>query len=201
MHEVQNLEYDTVVFDTAPTGHTLRLLALPHTLNEALERLLTVQGLPSILSLVTRVLGLSSNMNSTMFTAKLKSWKEKTNAIQKRLSDAKITNFICVCIAEFLSLYETERLIQELKKYNISCKNIVVNQLVKKGTYDQACRLCDARMRVQKKYFDQLLELYDDFHVVQMPLLYDEVRGVEKLKSFSGFLVRPYDPTVDGHLL
>lgn len=106
--------------------------------------------------------------------------------------DPDKTTFVCVCIPEFLSLYETERLVQELTKYEMDTHNIVVNQVL--FAEPDACRKLLARKRMQDKYLNQIHELYEDFNVTVMPMRDSEVRGAEALKEFGQYLLNPYKP-------
>ena len=118
----------------------------------------------------------------------LKSIVEEVNA---QFKDPELTTFVCVCIPEFLSLYETERLVQELARFEIDCRNVVINQIIFPEEIGTS-KLLAARVKMQQKYLEQFYDLYEDFHIVKMPLLEEEVRGAEALKSFSRFLIEPY---------
>ena len=178
---VKSLSYDCVIFDTAPTGHTLRFLQFPSVLEKALGKLsaLSSQFSPMLSTMMGSRPG-APNMDEML--QKLESLRETISEVNAQFKDPDLTTFVCVCIPEFLSLYETERMIQELAGYHIDTHCIVVNQLLypKKGG---GCEQCGARQKMQGKYLEQIEELYDEFHVVKMPLLVEEVRGKERLEK------------------
>ena len=213
MRHVQRLDFDITVFDTAPTGHTLRLLSLPGMIDKFLEKCLSLRStLGPMLTAASAMSGGASGLPSEeTIVAKLTEVKTVIEAVQERIHNPDETTFVCVCIPEFLSLYETERLVQELNKFDIDTHNIVVNQVLFSSTgaggggggsgssgggssgHTSACRRCTARSLMQQKYMAQIDDLYgEDFNLVKTPLLNEEVRGAAKLESFGQFLLAPY---------
>ncbi|KAJ5736297.1 Golgi to ER traffic-related protein [Penicillium malachiteum] len=195
LKQVKSLSYEVIVFDTAPTGHTLRFLQFPTVLEKALAKLsqLSTQFGPMLNSILGARGGLPGGQNMDELLQKMESLRETIGEVNTQFKNPDMTTFVCVCIAEFLSLYETERMIQELTSYGIDTHSIVVNQLLFPKDGSQ-CEQCNARRKMQKKYLEQIEELYEDFNVVRMPLLVEEVRGKEKLEKFSDMLINPYVP-------
>ncbi len=113
---VANMDYSVVVFDTAPTGHTLRLLSFPEVIENGLTKLIGIKN--SIAPMMNQVMSLMGAGGTDMimgtddFTEVLENRLPVVREITQQFKDPSQTTFVCVCIAEFLSMYETERLVQ-----------------------------------------------------------------------------------------
>ena len=208
---IDKMDYSLVIFDTAPTGHTLRMLSFPKVLEESFGKLNTLKDkLGPMSGLLSTTLGDGFKNLTEMIDV----FKVQIEKIRKDFTDTNHTTFIAVCIPEFLSMYETERLIQELNKGKIDCHNIVINQVlfVNKENDNCECDMCKARFNMQSKYIRQIQELYgeedneeDDinmnvindgsktntkFYISILPLQEEEIRGIDLLNKFGKFLIK-----------
>jgi arsenite-transporting ATPase len=181
---IESNAYDLIVFDTAPTGHTLKLLQIPDILQIGIEKL---QGWQSTLwgywDMLKGVGSSATFASKKKVSTMLDDYKRGIQKVALMLQDEQRTRFVVVCIAEYLSISETGRLLQELKKNKVRASHIIVNQLVirdslSKGQLSEleglaevgslslnqmllektvhACRLTTARKAIQEKYLKQL---------------------------------------------
>jgi arsenite/tail-anchored protein-transporting ATPase len=141
----QEVPFDVIVVDTAPTGHTLRLLALPQFLSGLVTKLVAVRSkLKMLTSTVSSFLGSSgSSTGSTstttesqeraleMAVSKLQQFQDKLARLSALLQSPDATRFVIVTVPTVLGLAETKRLAVELQQeQKMTVSDIVVNQCV-----------------------------------------------------------------------
>ena len=186
---LDNKDYDIVVFDTAPTGHTLKLLEMPLIIGKSMEKIMELKlQFSPVIDSVGGVLGPEIDQKLNKFFTKMNELKDHMQKISDRFKDAEKTTFIAVCIPEFLSVYETERLVESLFKENIDIRNVVVNQVLMCDNPDK-CKMCKSRTKMQKKYLEKIEEMFEDFHIIKVPLQKNESRGAKNLENFYKFLI------------
>ncbi|MFX1356596.1 MAG: ArsA family ATPase [Promethearchaeota archaeon] len=183
-------DYDLIIFDTAPTGHTLRFLSLPETLSGWIGKLLKMRvRFGNLFGAIKR-----------MFSGEEKQ-KDQSLEILERLNDSilrardDLTNpiknsFVIVMIPEEMAITETGRLLNELVKYDIPNFNIVVNQLYQDT--EELCDFCKSRRNMQQGNLKKIRAIFKENlgkNIIEIPLFKEEVREYNKLKEFSQFLM------------
>ncbi len=183
---LEDTSFDRVVFDTAPTGHTLKLLELPDLLDSWLGKILTLrQRLSSMLSGIRAMFG-GGQQEDTAWQM-LQRRKEKIRAARLQLSDPNVTQFIVVLIPEAMAVFETQRLLASLNAWDIPATHLVVNQLVPENP---SCPFCTKRHEMQQTNLRDIRDLYADLDITTVPLLEEEIRGIEGLEKLGEILIR-----------
>lgn len=182
---IEKSEYDLIIFDTAPTGHTLRLLSLPDLLNSFFGKLLTLRlRLSRVWGRIKRFFGRGEEEEDKTLET-LERLKSTIDAAGKELKDETKTSFVIVMIPELMAIYETERLLSTLYEYEIPASYILVN-MVYPDIPD--CWFCKSRKSMQDKHLKEIRELYDEFGVIEIPLAETEIRGTEGLERIGKIL-------------
>ncbi|KAJ3694956.1 hypothetical protein LUZ60_000333 [Juncus effusus] len=179
--------FSRIVFDTAPTGHTLRLLSLPDFLDASIGKILKLKKkIQSATSAIKSVFGQDEKNDDA--SDKLEKLRERMIQVRELFRDTEATEFIIVTIPTVMAVSESSRLCTSLKKESVPVKRLIVNQVLPPSASD--CKFCAMKRKDQMRALDMISndEELKGLSLIQAPLVDVEIRGVPALR-FLGDIV------------
>ncbi|HKJ33603.1 MAG TPA: TRC40/GET3/ArsA family transport-energizing ATPase, partial [Balneolales bacterium] len=175
--------FDSIVFDTAPTGHTIRLMSLPELMGVWVEGMLQ------------RREKINKNYESLLSDGQPKddpiSWilnKRKKRFAQVRdiLLDTEITSFVYVLTAEKLPILETQKAIILLQKYHIPVPALIINKLLPDVTEGDFLK---KRKEQEMVYLKEIKTQFKDISLYKIPMLEKDISGKSDLEILGQYLI------------
>jgi arsenite-transporting ATPase len=184
---VESGQYDLVVWDTAPAGHTLRLLHLPQIFLKHLEAATKFyMNLYNYLEKLKETVRLKKGKRSLLEI--ISGWEDLAEKVVNFIRDPKKSEFIIVTIPEALGVKQTERIIKDFDEYQLEVNYLIVNYVIQNAD----CDFHKKRKEMQQHYIDILQDQYRSrIQLIQTPLFPHEIKGVERIQRISEILFKP----------
>jgi arsenite-transporting ATPase len=203
----EGADYDVLVFDTAPTGQTIRLLSLPEIMAAWTDGLIRHREKSDEMSEVIGRLSKSARpkppkgddlshfeghaeedagddrfagIRSTLLRR-----RRLFHRARHLLLDEAVTAFVLVLIPERLPILETGRAVEALKRFHIPVVGLVVNRVLPDGPLGP---FLEERRVQEAAYLKQIAEQFRDLAQVRVPLFARDVGGLDALREVAHHL-------------
>jgi arsenite-transporting ATPase len=165
----EDTRFNLVIFDTAPTGHTLRLVKMPE-LMDAWIRALTRSR--------RAMLGVEGDDKNDPILLSLKDRFERLQGLRARLMSGRTSAFVLVLIPERLPIEETARALAQLDDTGVKVGGLVVNRVLPRETTDA---FLAARREQEQVYLDEIATRFASRPRVYLPQFRRDVYGLASL--------------------
>ncbi|MFD2628198.1 ArsA family ATPase [Oceanobacillus kapialis] len=180
----ERANFDKIVFDTAPTGHTIRLLSLPELMGIWIDGLL--QKRQKTNETYSRLLHDGEPVEDPIYEV-LKTRQERFHQAREILLDNKRTEFIFVLNAEKLPILETKKAIELLEKYHLFVNTLIVNKLLPNEVEGS---FYERRRNHERQYVTTIKKTFRDQQLMFVPLFPEDITNQEQLEQFSTYVER-----------
>jgi arsenite-transporting ATPase len=171
--------YDTIVFDTAPTGHTLRLLTLPELMGVWIDGML--QRREKFKQDYSQWMGDGEAIDDPIYDI-LNRRKRRFAEVRDILLDRGRTGFVFVLNPERLPILETENAINHLAQHDLAVETLLVNKVLPPEVDG---KFFAKRKEREKEYLSLIERTFSGKEIVQIPLLEEDVTSMEALNKIS----------------
>jgi arsenite-transporting ATPase len=172
----EDARFDLVIFDTAPTGHTLRLVRMPE-LMDAWIRALTRSR--------RAMLGVEGDDKDDPVLVSLRDRFDRLQAMRARLMSGRTTAFVLVLVPERLPIEETSRALAQLDEMGVKIGGLVVNRVLPGESGDTFLR---ARRAQERVYLDEIERRFADRARIALPQYPRDVYGLGRLGPIANVL-------------
>jgi len=172
---IDEAKFDKYIVDTAPTGHALRLLSSPKLLDDWVKVMATMRW--KYRYMIERFAGEYTGDQGDDF---LLSMKKTVKRIEELLCDQNRCEFVAVTIPEDMAVLETERLMNDLGKYGIKVRQLVINNVVE----PDGCEFCSEKRKEQDRYINQIRGKFNGLKIMIIPSSAHEIKGLKTLADF-----------------
>ena len=178
--------FDRIVFDTAPTGQTLRLLSLPELMSAWIGGLIGQRKKVNSLGKMWRnVAGAAAGDSAPARDPVLEALEERRERFRRArdiLTDPSRTSFVFVVTPERLPIWETEKAVTALTKYGIPVGAVLVNRVLPP---EAEGAFMESRKEREAEYLDSVDREFKSLPVCRVPLMESDVVGVESLRRLA----------------
>ncbi len=175
--------YDAIVFDTAPTGHTIRLLTLPELMGVWIDGMLERRQQVNEKN-YHRWMGDGEKTEDPIYE-KLQERRRKFLRVRTLLLDSNLTEYLFVLNAERLPILETRKAMDVLRNHGISVTTLIVNKLIP----NEADGVFIAKRKENEQtYRLEIEKLFPKIRKVMIPMLDSDISTIDDLKKFTKFL-------------
>jgi arsenite-transporting ATPase len=171
---MQSSDYQVYLVDTAPTGHTLRLLTLPELLDQWIKFLATLRW--KYHTVVRHLARAERIEKADEFLVEMKKTVKRVKAL---LQNVETTEFVVVTIAEKMAISETEDLIKSLGQMHIPSRHVIVNNVFPREESDFARQ----RRAFQEQYIQVMQEKFRTRSITEVTLQPTEIQGIASLQT------------------
>jgi arsenite-transporting ATPase len=179
MDFMENADYQHYIVDTAPTGHTLRLLMLPELLDNWIKFLATLRWKYHT---IARQFAREKHIEKA--DEFLLEMKKTVKRVRTLLQNIERTEFVVVTIAEKMAVSETEDLVSQLEHMHIPCRHIIINNVFPQEASDFARE----KRKTQERYIDEIKARFNRHIITEVVLQPIEVQGIDNLRKLGAQL-------------
>ena len=195
--------HDRVVFDTAPTGHTLRLLSLPEIMAAWTDGLLRSRERSDALGKAVDRLKRRKEASGDELAwfddpddepederareirAVLQERRRRFSAARRLMLDPAVTAFVLVLIPEKLPILESEKALGALRRNKVPVAGVIVNRVLPDEPLGD---FLESRRGQEAEYLARVDRSFRDLPRVRVPLLSKDVQGLEGLREVGAHL-------------